>query len=122
MKKNILVIDNDPVAGEMIVAVLEGEGYAAAVSSNFEDACQKARQKIPALVVIDMGIPDIAGFEACRKIKEMFKPRPPRVIVITGKITMADRMRARTVGADDFVAKTLDMSNLIQSVRKIFTL
>jgi DNA-binding response OmpR family regulator len=122
MKKHILVIDDDPLARKMIVAVLESEGYAVVAALNFEDALQKAREKLPGLVLIAAGQTASSGFEGCRKIKELFKPHSPRVIVMSGKITMVDRMRARTVGADDFVVETSDMSHLIQGVRKIFTL
>ena len=119
MKKNILVIDDDPLAQKMIVAVLEGEGYTAVESLNFEDALQKARKTLPDLVLIDVVMPDITGFEACRKIKEIFKPRPPLVIVMTGKLDAIDPIKARKMGADDFVVKTSDMAVLVQAVRKI---
>ena len=121
MQKNILVIDNDPVAGEMIVAFLQEEGYAAVAALSFEEGLQKARVNLPDLFMLDVVMPDNTGFEGCRQIKKLFQPRPPRVIVMTGKITMTDLMRSRTVGVDDFVVKTLDMSNLIQSVRKVFS-
>ena len=119
MKKNILVIDDAPLDRKMIVAVLEEEGYAAVASLNFEEALQKARQTTPDLVLIDVVMPDITGFEACRKIKEMFQPHPPPVIIMTGKLDAVDPILARKIGADDFVVKTSDMAVLVQAVRKI---
>ncbi|MFA7254481.1 MAG: response regulator transcription factor [Candidatus Omnitrophota bacterium] len=119
MKKNILVIDDDPFAQKMIVAALEGEGHAAVASLNFKDALQKAHQTPPELVLIDVVMPDISGFEACRQIKAMFQPHPPPVIVMTGKLDAVDPVLARKMGADDFVVKTSDMAVLIQAVRKI---
>jgi twitching motility two-component system response regulator PilH len=121
MTKNILVIDDDPLAQKLIVAVLKEAGYAAVASLNFEDALQKARQTPPDLVLTDVVMPDISGFEACRKIKEMFQPHPPPVIVMTGKLDAVDPMRARKMGADDFVVKTSDMGVLTQAVRKILS-
>jgi DNA-binding response OmpR family regulator len=121
MKKNILVIDDDLLAQKMIADALEAEGYAAMASSNVEDALRKIRQTLPDLVLIDVVMPDITGFDACRKIKEMFQPHPPPVIVITGKLDAVDPVLARKKGADDFVVKTSDMAVLIQAVRKIFS-
>jgi len=74
--KNILVIDDNPLAQKMIVSALEEAGHAATAPVNFEEALKKARETIPDLVLIDAGMPDVTGFEACRKIKEMF--RSPR--------------------------------------------
>jgi DNA-binding response OmpR family regulator len=122
MKKNILVIDDDPLAQKMIVAVLEEEGHAAVASLSFEDALQKARRTPPDLVLIDVVMPDITGFDACRKIKEMFQPSPPPVIVMTGKLDAVDPLLARKMGADDFVVKTSDMAVLTEAVRKILSL
>ena len=118
--KKILVIDDDPLVREMIVEVLEAEGYKAVESLNFEDALQKARLKLPDLFLVDVVMPDISGFDACRKIKEMFKPHPPPVLLMTGNLKAVDPTYARKMGADDFVAKTSDMAVLIQAVRKMF--
>jgi two-component system alkaline phosphatase synthesis response regulator PhoP len=120
MQKNILVIDDDLLARKMIVAALEDEGHAAVASLNFEDALQKVREKVPDLVLIDVVMPDISGFNACRKIKELFQPHPPLVIIMTGKLDAVDPVLARKMGADDFVVKTSDMAVLTQAVKKIF--
>ncbi len=119
--KKILVIDDDPLVREMIVEVLEAEGYKAVASLNFEDALQKARLKLPDLFLVDVVMPDISGFDACRKIKEMFKPHPPPVLLMTGNIKADDPLYAFKMGADDFVVKTSDMAVLIQAVRKILS-
>ena len=119
MKKNILVIDDDPLAQKMIISALEEEGHAAVAALNFEDAVRRARRTPPDLVLIDVVMPDITGFEACRQIREMFHPHPPPVIVMTGKLDAVDPILARKMGADDFVVKTSDMAVLIQAIRKI---
>ena len=119
MKKNILVIDDDALARKMIVTALEEEGYAAVASLNFENALEKARRTLPDLVLIDVVMPDISGFNACREIKKVVQPHPPPVIVMTGKLDAVDPVLARKMGADDFVVKTSDMAVLICAVRKI---
>ena len=122
MTKKILVIDDDPLVREMIVEILEEDGYKAEASLNFKDALQKALQAPPDLVLIDVVMPDISGFDACRKIKEMFRPHPPPVLLMTGNLKAVDPLYALKMGADDFVVKTSDMAVLIQAVRKILSL
>ena len=120
--KKILVIDDDPLVQEMIVEVLDVEGYEAVASLNFEDALQKARQTLPDLFLIDVVMPDISGFDACRKIKKIFRPHPPPVLLMTGNLKAVDPLYALKMGADDFVVKASDMAVLIQAVRKILSL
>ena len=121
MKKKILVLDDDSVACRLIMGALEEEGYEAITTSDFEDALQKIRQGAPDLVLIDVVMPDITGFDACRKLKELLQPHSPQVILMTGKLDAVDPVLARKMGADDFVVKTSDMAVLIRAVRKIFS-
>ena len=97
----------------------EEEGYAAVASLNFEDALQKIHRTLPDRVLIDVVMPDITGFDACRKIKATFQPHPPLVIIMTGKLDAVDPILARKMGADDFVVKTSDMAVLVRAVQKI---
>ena len=121
MKKKILVIDDDLLARRFILAALEEAGYEVVASPDFEDALQKVRQSSPDLILIDVVMPEINGFDACRKIKETFQPHPPPVIVMTGKLDAIDPIKARRMGADDFVVKTSDMAVLVQAVQKVFS-
>lgn len=119
MKKKILMIDDDPIALQLIQGVLEAEGYETLAFSEFEGLLQELHRSLPDLVMTDVVMPKVSGFEVCRKIKEMFQPHPPPVIVMTGKLDAIDPVQARKMGADDFVVKTSDMAVLIQAVRKI---
>ena len=120
MKKKVFVIDDDPLALKMIVAALEAEGHEALAFSEFEGLLQAIRQEHPDLVMTDVVMPKISGFEVCRKIKEI-RPHPPQVIVMTGKLDAIDPVQARKMGADDFVVKTSDMAVLVNAVRKIIS-
>ena len=120
MKKKILVIDDDPLALKMIVAALEAEGYAALPFSELESLLQELHRAPPDLVLTDVVMPKVSGFDVCRKIKEI-RPHPPQVIVMTGKLDAIDPIQARKMGADDFVVKTSNMAVLVQAVRKILS-
>jgi len=121
MKKKIFVIDDEPVALQMITEVLEAEGHEVTTFLEFENLLQAAQQTLPDLVLTDVVMPKLSGFEVCRKLKELFQPHSPQVIVMTGKLDAVDPILARKMGADDFVVKTSDMGVLAQAVRKIFS-
>ncbi len=120
MKKNIFVIDDDPLALKMIMAVLKAEGHEVQAFSEFESLLQALQRSLPDLVMTDVVMPKVSGFDVCRRIKEI-QPHSPQVIVMTGKLDAVDPILARKMGADDFVVKTSDMTVLVQAVRKIFS-
>ena len=119
MEKKIFVIDDDPLVSRMIATALEAEGHAVLTFETFGALLQAIQRELPDLVMVDVVMPEISGFEICRKIKEI-RPHPPRVIMMTGKLDAVDPVRARGMGADDFVVKTSDMAVLIQAVQGIF--
>jgi two-component system alkaline phosphatase synthesis response regulator PhoP len=121
MTKKILVIDDDPLVREMIVEILEEDGYEAEASLDFKDALQKVRQAPPDLVLIDAVMPEISGFDACRTIKETLNPHPPPVLLMTGNLKAIDPGYALKMGADDFAVKTSDMAYVVRAARNIFS-
>ena len=68
MQKRIFAIDDDPFALQLIVAVLQAEGYDVLPFSDFEALLQAARQQLPDLVLTVVVMPNVTGFEVCRKI------------------------------------------------------
>lgn len=121
MKKKIFVIDDDPLALQTIMAALEAEGHEVQAFSEFESLLAALQKSLPDLVMTDVVMPKTSGFDVCRSIKATFQPKPPPVIVMTGKLDAVDPVLARRMGADDFVVKTSNMAVLIQAVSKILT-
>lgn len=121
MKKKILVIDDDAVDSKRIVTILEKEGYAVTEALSADEAMNKAHQELPDLVITDVVLPDTTGFDVCRKIKATFQPRPPLVLMITGKAAAVNVPLANKMGADGFEAKTTDMAHIVKAVQNIFS-
>ncbi len=120
MKKRIFVIDDDPLALQLIVATLEAEGYEVRAFTDFDILFPELQKSPPDLVLTDVVMPKVSGFEVCRRVKEI-RPHPPQVIVMTGKLDAIDPLRARKMGADDFVVKTSDRAVLVKAVQKILS-
>ena len=119
MTKKVLVVDDEPQMGRAIGEFLSGAGYAVTVSDSFPDALEKAKKMLPDLILADVVMPESSGFEVCRRVKEALKPHPPKVILMTAKLSALDPVLAREMGADDFVVKTANMSAVLCAVKKI---
>ena len=121
MGKTILVIDDDAADMKKIVTALEKEGYTVIGALSPDEALMKARETSPDLVIVDVVMADsnMTGFDMCRKIKEVFQPRPPWVLMVTGKAAAVNIALAKQMGADGFEAKTANMAHVVKAVREI---
>jgi CheY-like chemotaxis protein len=124
MKKTVLVVDDDLTDIKKIVAILEKDGYSVMEALTAEEALLKAQQTRPNLAIIDVVMPesDMTGFDICRKIKTVFQPNPPIVLMVTGKASAVNVSLAHQMGADGFEAKTSDMGHVARAVRDILPL
>jgi two-component system, NarL family, nitrate/nitrite response regulator NarL len=98
--------------------VLERAGYAAVEAATGEEAMEAARRERPALVLVDVKLPGIHGYEVCRELKETYGEELP-VFLISGERTEAfDLAAGLLIGADESLAKPIDPDELLARVRK----
>jgi len=121
MPKKILVIDNSAKIIEMLLSLLEQEGFESISATNYDEGVTKAFQDKPDLVVIETGIGGDEGFEACERLKNMEGPVKPKVIMITAFVDAMEAVKARRAGADDYIVKTADFSNLAEAIKKLLS-
>lgn len=119
MGKHILIIDDSAQVRDFLGAVLENEGFQVMKAAGFEEAEPLLRSARPDLALIDVVMPGVSGFEACQRVRDMFKSDPPKVIVMTGKLDAIDPIKARKMGADDFAVKTTGMEAILKSVKNL---
>ena len=117
--EKILVVEDSPTAMAIICEVLNKAGYASISAMNGEEGIKKAKEERPKLAVVDTLLPDIDGFEVCRKIKEALGVKNVKIIIITGAINAIDPLKAKQSGADDSCVKTKDMTVLVEIIKKI---
>ncbi len=120
MAKKILVIEDDAEDRAKIVTSLQGEGYSVVEALNVDEVMNQVQQSVPDLVITDVVLPEINGYDICRNIKTVFQPHPPFVLMVTGKAATIKISLAQKMGADGFEVKTSDMAHVIRAVRKIF--
>jgi DNA-binding response OmpR family regulator len=116
----VLVADDDPDIIRFVEVNLRLEGYQVAVARNGEQALDKALELQPALVLLDVRMPVIDGFEVCARLRADPRGAAIPVILLTANIPVTgDHRRAREVGADDFVVKPFDPGDLMARVRAL---
>ena len=114
--KRILVIDDDKNICDLMRIYLENEGYEVKLAYNGDDGFALFKSCDPDLVLLDIMLPGIDGWEVCRRIREI-SAKP--VIMITAKGEVFDKVLGLNMGADDFVVKPFDMKELSARVKAV---
>jgi len=120
-KDRILVVDDDPDNRVMITHFLSSWGYVVDAAKNGRIALERVESDPPNLVLLDLQMPEMDGFEACERLKTNPKTEWIPVIIFTGLEKMSHRIRGFRHGADDYVLKTVEPDELrtrIQAVLK----
>jgi DNA-binding response OmpR family regulator len=116
----ILVVEDDPSIRLGLEDTLRAKGYDVDVTSRGEDGAERARSGRYDLVVLDIMLPDIDGFEVCRRIRG--GPRPAAqtpVIILSARGAELDRVRGLEIGADDYVTKPFSLMELLARVASV---
>lgn len=112
----ILVVDDEAPIVDVIKAYLEKAGYTVICAYNGEDALAAFDQSAPALVILDLMLPDRSGEEVCQVIRK--KSRVP-VIMLTAKVAEDDLIKGLSLGADDYITKPFSPRQLLARVQAI---
>ncbi len=113
----ILVVDDDPFNVEILEEILDDEGYDSRSASSGEEALATMREFRPDLVLLDIMMPGLDGFEICQKIRADPENRHAKILLVSGKAMLKDRLKAYEVGADDHVAKPFEHAELAAKIR-----
>lgn len=118
-KKKILVVDDEKDLVETLVFRLEALGYEALTAYNGQEGLDKARSEKPDLILLDVMMPVMDGYQVCRMLKfdEEFKSIP--IIMLTARGQDKDKKTGSDVGADDYVTKPFDSADLTARIKKL---
>jgi len=116
MNGQALVIEDDEAIGGLVCAYLEGEGFGVVWERTGSTGLEVAEQIDPSIVVLDVGLPDIDGFEVCRRLRQASQ-RP--ILFLTARDEEVDRIVGLELGADDYVTKPFSPRELVARVRAI---
>lgn len=117
--KNILVIDDSPTEVHVLKTMLEKNGYSVAASLSAEDGIAAVKRDRPDLVLMDVVMPGLNGFQATRQLAKDPATADIPIIVVTTKDQETDRLWALRQGARDYIVKPVREKDLVQRVRSL---
>ncbi len=117
MPESILVVDDDPDIARFVEVNLRSAGYDVSVASDGEEALQKAGLLRPDLVLLDVMMPRIDGFEVAHRLRRNPQTANTSIIMLTAKALATDKVLGLTAGADDYIIKPFDPIELLARVK-----
>ena len=112
---HILVVEDDPAVAQSLKAGLERDGYAAVLKTNGSEAIAYARNQQPDLILLDIRLPDLSGFDVCRELRRLALRQP--IIMLTVRGNETDKVLGLELGADDYVTKPYNLRELLARIR-----
>ena len=119
MKQKILVVDDEPEAVELLEFNLKQAGYAVTTAEDGAEALKKARTQSPDLIVLDVMLPEMDGFEICKALRLAPATRRMPILMLTAKAGEIDRVLGLELGADDYLTKPYSPRELLLRIKKI---
>ena len=119
MSHRILVVDDEPDITALVAYHLAKAGYRVSTAANGPDALKAARDERPDIVVLDLMLPGVSGYDVLAEMRRREETRDVGVILLTARREGADRIRGLSLGADDYLTKPFDLPELEARVRAL---
>ena len=116
---NILVVDDVPANIRLLTVFLGSTGYEVRAAASGLQALDRVKERLPDLILLDVMMPSLDGFETCRRLKADPATRHVPVILVTSLNAIEDKVRGQEAGADDFVTKPFDRTELLLRIKSL---
>jgi len=117
--ESLLVVDDDPFIARLLEIELKAAGYDVRVASDGEQALAAAQERPPQLVLADVMMPNMDGFELTRRLRQDPRTATVSVIMLTARGLSADKLEGFAIGADDYIVKPFDTPELLARIRGV---
>lgn len=114
--KNVLVVDDNPNNREVFHEILEGQ-YNIIDAANGWEALELAEEFEPRIVLLDVMLPILDGYQVCRELRRLAAMKSARIIMVSAKAMPSERAAGIEAGADDYLTKPFDDSDLLKALR-----
>lgn len=115
----ILIADDNQPNAELLEAHLDGSGFDTRLAVNGEDTLKVAAEWLPDVVLLDVMMPKLSGFEVCKRLRADEKTKTVGVLMVTALDQPTDVEKAVDVGTDDFITKPINKTELLHRVRAL---
>jgi CheY-like chemotaxis protein len=119
--KTILICDDDAVILRLLQVNLELEGFSVLLGHNGEEAVRIAQAEQPDLIILDIMMPRMDGYEACERLKSLDETRDIPVVFLSAKAQQSDIERGKAFGVADYLTKPFDPNDLIDVLDRLLT-
>ena len=119
MHEQVLIVEDEQDVAELLRYNLEKEKYRTLVAHSGEEAIEAARRQMPDLVLLDIMLPGLDGWEVCRILRESVNGKSVPIIMLTALSSEEARIQGLTLGADDYVSKPFSIRELMLKIRKL---
>jgi len=119
MDAKILIVDDNPDLIALLKVRLKTFGYEVVTADNGHKCLEKAREENPDLILLDILMPSMDGFQALKELKEDAKTKSIPIIMLTAKDQLSDVAKANDLGAADFIVKPFDYRVLLEKIKKV---
>ncbi|MDD5116143.1 MAG: response regulator [Candidatus Omnitrophica bacterium] len=116
--KTVLIIEDDPLNTKLTVDLLELNGFKTLSCRDGRSALETLKETIPDLILLDINMPLMNGFEVYKKIREDSRLDHIKVIAVSGSVMKEDEERVMTAGFDCFLPKPIDIKTLVKKVKE----
>jgi CheY-like chemotaxis protein len=115
----ILIIEDNEMNRDMLSRRLERKGYQVAIAMDGQEGVDKAKADKPDLILMDMSLPVLDGWEATRRLKADTDTRGIPIIALTAHAMASDEQKAREAGCDDFDTKPIELTRLLEKMQQL---
>jgi DNA-binding response OmpR family regulator len=116
--KKILVVDDEDLTTELAKTFLEKHGFTVLIASDGENGLELAESENPDLILLDVMLPTLDGFEVCKRLKENEKFKNTPILMFTAKGLSSDIEKGEAVGADEYIVKPFSGKALVATIRR----
>jgi len=118
-KPRILCVDDEPQNLKLLEALLSTRGYEVLKAANGQEALERINEQSIDIVLLDVMMPEMDGYEVCRKIKDDERQRQVPVVMITSLSSKEDRIKGIEAGAEDFISKPFDQAEVLARIKML---
>ncbi len=117
----LMIVEDDIDISNMLRIYFQSQGYDVAVAQRGEDALEMCRQQLPHIIVLDIMLPDMDGYDVCRNLRGNLRTSHIPIIFLTQKDERSDKIHGLELGADDYITKPFDLEELKLRVKNALT-
>ena len=117
----LMIVEDDTDISNMLRIYFQSQNYEVAVAQRGEDALDMCRQQLPHIIVLDIMLPDMDGYDVCRNLRSNLRTSHIPIIFLTQKDERSDKIHGLELGADDYITKPFDLEELKLRVKNAMT-